>query len=299
MLAFNKLGLEDISKVRKYFPYSVNRSCDNSVGGAFMWRDYFTVEYAEYNDTIIFKAQIKYFNNIKAFSVPIGADVRGSIDMVAEYCRLNGIPVAFCTVTNDDIKILRTVFDEYRLYKEADWSDYVYNAADLVTLSGRRYNGQRNHINHFKRTYDDYSFELFSNANIESVREFYSRLSLYRDLSSEVAAEDHNKTIEVLDNFETYGLLGGLLRANGSVIAFSIGEKINNVLFIHVEKADLQYRGAYQVINNEFAKHFSSSEIKFINREEDVGDEGLRVSKKSYHPCEIIDKYIFLTPQVV
>jgi hypothetical protein len=83
-----------------------------------------------------------------------------------------------------------------------------------------------------------------------------------------------------------------LIRAGGSVVAFSIGEILQNVLFVHIEKADFGIRGAYQVINNEFARHFASEEVEFINREEDVGDEGLRASKKSYHPIEIIDKYI-------
>jgi len=296
MFEFKKLQLSDIDKARKYFPFSVNRTCDNSVGGAFMWRDYFSVEYAEYNETIVFKARVKYHNNITAFSVPLGKDVRGSIDMVVSYCRQSGIPVTFYTVTNEDIKTLRTVFSDYRLLEEADWNDYVYRAADMVTLSGRRFNGQRNHINYFMRTYEDHGFEVLSGDNIKDVIAFYADLSLNLDLSSETAIEEHDKTIEVLENFDAYGLFGGLLRVDGSVIAFSIGEKINNVLFIHIEKADLRFRGAYQVINNEFAKRFTSSEIEFINREEDVGDEGLRTSKNSYHPLEIIEKYIFVAP---
>jgi len=126
------------------------------------------------------------------------------------------------------------------------------------------------------------------------VRDFYADLSSRIDISSEITAEDNKKTIEVLENFGAYGLFGGLLRVNSSVVAFSIGEINNNVLFIHIEKADLQYRGAFQVVNNEFAKRFASNSIQYINREEDVGDIGLRISKESYHPYEIIEKYVFL-----
>jgi len=85
-----------------------------------------------------------------------------------------------------------------------------------------------------------------------------------------------------------------LLKANGGVVAFSVGENINNVLYVHIEKADMRIRGAYQVINRELIRQFATDEIEYVNREEDVGDEGLRYSKKSYHPCEMIDKYIFL-----
>jgi len=294
MLEFKKLQLCDIKKISPYFTYSANRICDNTVGGAFMWRDYFLVDYAEYNDTIIFKVQVKYHNNIIAFSMPLGNDVLGSLNEIAQYCRHENLPVAFCTVTHEDIEILSTVFTEFRLSKEVDWSDYMYTASDLVTLAGRKYSGQRNHINHFIRTCPDYSFEEITEANLRQVKDFYAVLAEQIDFDSEVFAEEHRKTQEVLDNYDAYGLIGGLLRVNGSVIAFAIGEINNSVLFVHIEKAFPQCRGAFQVIVNAFAKHFASTGVDFINREEDVGDEGLRVSKKSYHPCEIIDKYIFL-----
>ena len=294
MLEFFKLTLDDIDKLKHYFPYSVNRICDNTVGGAFMWRDYFSVEYAEYNETVIFKAKVKYHKNITAFSAPLGKDYHGCIKKIAEYCRANDMPVVFSTVTVEDIEVLRSIFSEFSLFKEADWSDYVYHAHDLTNLAGRKFSGQRNHMNFFKNTYENHTFEEITNSNLSEVRGFYTELSSKFAFDTDISAEEHNKTIEVLDNFDTYGLFGGLLRVDGSVVAFSIGEINNNVLFIHIEKADLQYRGAYNVVNNEFAKHFTTQEVKYINREEDVGDEGLRKSKLSYHPCEIIDKYVMV-----
>ena len=293
MLEFRRLMLGDIDKVRKYFPYSVTRICDNTVGGAFMWRDYFLVEFAEYNETIIFKSQVKY-HRLTAFSMPLGKDLRGSIDQIVEYCRSYGMPVAFSPVTNEDVDVLQMVFSDFQLLKDPDWSDYVYYAADLINLSGRKFSGQRNHINYFKRTHEDYSFEEISAANLGHVRDFYARLSSRLDIDSEIFAEEHNKTVEVLENYDAYGLLGALLRVRGDVIAFSVGEINRDVLFIHIEKANAHFRGAYQIINNEFARRFASEDVLLINREEDVGDEGLRTSKNSYHPSEIIDKYIFL-----
>ena len=294
MLEFKKLELSDIDRIRHYFKHSVNRTCDNSVGGAFMWRDYFSVAYAEYNETIIFKTKIVYSDNIIAFTLPLGKDVPGSIGKVVEYCQSTGMKVSFCTVTSDEIDFLETIFNDYEVFKEIDWSDYVYRAEDLKTLSGRRYNGQRNHMNFFKREFSDYSFEVITSDNIGFVKDFYTKLSLNLELSTKLSVEEHCKTFEVLDNFEAYGLYGGLLKVSGNVCAFAVGESINNVLFVHIEKADTAYRGAYQVINNELVKHFATSEIEFINREEDVGDEGLRYSKRAYHPSEMIDKFIFL-----
>jgi len=294
MLEFRKLQLGDIGRVKKYFPCSANRICDNTVGGAFMWRDYFSVEYVEYNETLIFKAKVRYYYDITAFSMPLGRDVSGAISQISEYCRHTREPLAFCNVTEGDIAVLRSAFPEFRLFKDANWSDYIYSAADLVSLSGRKYSGKRNHINRFKMAYGSHSFEEMSEDNLEDVIEFHARSGADIVGNAELFIEEHYKTQEVLENFAVYGLHGGLLRVGGLVVAFSVGEIINKVLFVHIEKADMRYRGSFQVINNEFAKHFVSDGVEFINREDDAGDEGLRTAKNSYHPCEIIDKYIFL-----
>ena len=294
MLEFTKLILKDIDIIRPYFTFSKNMICDNSVGSAFMWRDYFEVEYAEYNDTIIFKAVVKYHDDIIAFSPPLGKDYDGSINKIVEYCHHNGLQIAFFNATEEDVKLLKTRFGDCKLFNYEDWSDYLYKAEDLTTLSGRKFSGKRNHINSFTKTYCGYSFEEIVDSNIGHVIDFYNNLDSGPDKGTSVYDEEHSKTLEALENFGAYGLLGGFLKVDDSIIAFSLGEIINNVLFVHVEKADIQYRGVYQVINNEFAKHFCSAGIDFINREEDIGDEGLRFSKKSYHPHRLIDKYIFI-----
>ena len=292
MLNFKKLTLGDIQKISPYFSCSKNKTCDNTIGGTFMWRDFFGVERAEYADTLIFKAKIMYHGDITAFTVPLGADVFGAMGQLNEYCRENGLPVAYCTVTADDMPLLKAFYGETELYQEMNWSDYLYSAQDLKSLAGRKYSGQRNHINYFNKAFPGWAFEEITEGNLGEVRDFYGRFKLEANKDSDIFAEEQKKTMEVLDNYQTYGLIGGLIRANGAVAAFSVGEIQRNVLYVHIEKADSSLRGAYQAINNEFAKHFATGGVEFINREEDVGDEGLRISKKSYHPCEIIDKYI-------
>ena len=295
MLQFKRLELDDIDKIKHYFQYSVNKTCDNSVGGAFMWRDYFSVEYAEHNETIIFKTKVVYSDNIIAFTFPLGKNVYSGVEKIVEYCQANNMRISFCTLTSEEIDMLETVFPDFEIFIESDWSDYVYRAANLMTLSGRKYNGQRNHMNYFKREFPNYSFEIITPACIPEVITFYNTLSKKLKFENDIAREEHDRTMEVLDNFEKYsGLFGGVLKVDGEIVAFSIAENIKNVMFVHIEKADIAFRGAYQVINNELVKEFATSEIEYINREEDVGDPGLRYSKRSYHPHEIIDKFIFL-----
>jgi len=294
MLEFKPMDLSDIGKIKHYFEYSANRTCDNTVGGAFMWRNYFSVEYAEYNETIIFKTKVVYSNNLTAFTLPLGKDVMGGINKIVEYCHAMGMPLSFCTITSDEIDLLETVFPDFTIYKELNWSDYIYNVNDLKTLSGRKYNGQRNHINAFYRENTDISFEVITADNLQQVIDFYAQISGHIDDHDPLSLEEHSKTFEVLENFEQYGLYGGLLRTEGQIVAFSVAESLRNVIFVHIEKADTRFRGAYQVINKELINHFATDEIEFVNREEDVGDEGLRYSKRSYHPSEMIDKYLFL-----
>lgn len=293
MLDFKCITLADVEKIRKYFGYSTNRTCDNTVGGTFMWREYFSMEYALHNDTLITKMGVKLYDGCPAsFLLPLGKDRAGAVAAIDEYCRDKGLPVVFGLVTKDELPFLSSVYGNINLYQNPDWSDYIYKANDLVSLAGRKYHGQRNHINYFNRTHGDYSFEEISGSNVGEVREFYSDLCLTVSKDSDFFIEDQIKTLEVLDNYNVYGLFGGLIRIGRTIAAFSIGEICNDTLFVHIEKTDPGYRGIQQVINNEFAKHYITGGVEFINRCEDVGDEGLRIAKQSYHPYDLIDKYI-------
>jgi hypothetical protein len=294
MLEFSELGLSDIDKLRPLIVQGDSRICNNTVGGVFMWRDYFTMEYSLFDDTVIFKAKAKYNGVDTVFSLPLGKNFREGINKVTEYCRNKNLPVAFYAVTEEDFEPLRSMLGEFKLHTNENWSDYIYEAAALVGLEGRKYSGKRNHINRFKKDYSNYSFEEINEGNLPQVRDFYTELTSESVFSTKTAIEDHNKTMEVLDNYSVYSLLGGLIRVNGSVVAFSIGEVKNDVLYIHTEKADMRYNGVYQVINNDFARHYVSEGILYINREEDDGDLGLRFSKNSYHPCKITSKYILV-----
>ena len=287
MLNFQKLTLEHIDEIKPFFHAHPTMICDNTVGGAFMWRDYFSTEFAKFNDTLIFKAKIKYFNDIIAFSMPLGSDVQGSLKEIELYCRETGTPVVFCTVTENDIGELKKDFNSLTIYPEENWNDYIYDKNDLTLLKGKKWHGQKNHINYFIKTNEDYRFEKITGENISGVKEFFSSLEITNN--SDIFIEERKKVFEVLDNYEAYGLTGLLLRANGSVCAFALGEIIGNVLYVHIEKADKSIRGAHQMIVREFA---AQDGITHINREEDVGDPGLRASKMSYHPVDILKKHI-------
>ena len=113
-----------------------------------------------------------------------------------------------------------------------------------------------------------------------------------KNAATDAEAEKIEELLDNLDLYESFGFFGGLLRVNGNVIGFSFAERIGDTMFVHIEKADIRYDGAYQMLVSSFASHFSHPDVLFINREDDTGNEGLRKSKLSYQPIKLLPKYV-------
>lgn len=292
MLNFQNLTLGDLPRVKPYLLASSSRACDNTVGGVFMWRDFFQTQYAFADGTLFFR--VCYAGGVNAYPFPLGGDSRAALQTLRGHCLERGEQLIFCTVTEPDLKRLLAEFNCFAS-PERDFFDYLYAAEDLVSLAGRKYSGQRNHIHAFQRAHPDYVFEPIGPENLADVRRFYDRFQRLERKDAASFKEDQRKVLEIFDNFDVYGLFGGALRAQGEVLAFALGEIVGDTLFVHVEKADFTVRGAYQMVVNEFAKRYVGPGISYINREDDAGDLGLRTSKLSYHPIRLIEKYTVLT----
>jgi hypothetical protein len=288
MLAFRKLELSDIEQIKPFFLRSKNRTCDDTIGGTFMWRVFFETEYVILNDTLIFKA--RYFHHTTAFCMPIGQDVSGALDEIKNYCDNQKIPMVICTATKRDIAVLE---NDYHCSSTpaTDWFDYLYQKDDLFHLTGRKYSGQRNHINYFKKTFGNYHLEAMSSANLQDAIKLLNDYRLSNQDTSPIFLEEQARVFEVLENYDIYDLVGTIIYVDETPVAFAMGEIIGDTLYVHIEKANTNYRGAYQMIVNEFVRMHSNDQVLYVNREEDVGDEGLRTSKLSYHPTELIEKY--------
>jgi hypothetical protein len=223
----------------------------------------------------------------------LGEDYRKGIRGVLNYCKTEKITPEFYAITKEQLPLLQEVLadvfkKDYRLNIRSprDFFDYFYPAAQFVSFAGNKLHGQRNHLNYFVKTYD-YSFEKLTPDNLPDVRQFFG--SFMRSKDSDLFFEERIRTSEVLNNHALYGMEGGVLRVNGAVAGFTMGEVYGDTLYIHIEKADTQIRGAYQALVSNFVRSFGDR-ITYVNREEDVGDEGLRQSKLAYHPIELLEK---------
>lgn len=286
---FKKLELEDIPKILPFLKKFSSHLSDFSLGGMFMWRDYFNIEYMIKNNSLFLKLDLKDQKNV--FTFPIGGDFQENITYLKKYCELKKIPLIFSIISDRELKILEKNYEIISINNSDDWSDYFYSSYDLRELSGRKYSTQRNHINKFIRTYGNYEFIPISQDNINQVIEFLKEFYEKYDKTSQISIEDKAITLDFFNNYFKYNLLGGIFKVENKIIAISVGEIINDTLFVHIEKADREYQGAYQMINNQFAKYYGNN-VTYINREEDVGDEGLRKAKLMYNPIEILKKYI-------
>lgn len=174
-----------------------------------------------------------------------------------------------------------------------DWSDYLYSLSSLAFFKGKKYNGQRNHFNRFCAAYPDSACLPIDDTTREATLAFLE--AFYRDttLSPAVAAEQkqlfHLVESQNLDG--TDGLFGRVVMAKGRAVAMAMAERVGDTLYVHAEKALRDCRGAYQAIVSGMASLFLDTGVCYVNREEDDGNEGLRTSKLSYHPIEILEKW--------
>lgn len=245
----------------------------------------------ELDGTLVLREQFPGLGTV--FSTPIGENVGNAYDFLAKYCREVGQPLQFFPATDADVENLRARFGVVEVTPVRAWFDYLYDAQDMVSFRGRRFNGQRNHIHRFQRLYPDWAFERVTEQNLPEVCAFFDDFTRRYHKNSASAQAEEGCVRAFLRDFAAYAPLAGLLRVNGRVAGFSAGEIVGDTLIIHIEKADIAYEGVYQALVNEYAKCFVTPGVRYINREEDAGDEGLRRSKESYHPVRLLENIWF------
>lgn len=181
--------------------------------------------------------------------------------------------------------------NRYNFKEERDSFDYVYLKEDLSDLKGRKYSSKKNKVNQFKKKYV-YTYEKINEKNIEDIIEFQKEWLKKRH--EKIVNSENEGILEILNNYDKFTLKGGLIKVDNKIIAYALGEKISqDMAVIHIEKANTDYTGAYQMINMLIAKEEFYNTIH-INREDDFGSLGLRQAKMSYVPNELLKKYSFV-----
>lgn len=282
-LNFKEISFEDIDVIKKYLEFDDSKCTDYTFGFLTMWGKVLHLMYAIYNETLFIKGTFR--GGRELFYMPCGKmNLKDSVEAVVEYCEEKGISCEFVSIPFEKLESFKESFNvEYT--ESRDYSDYVYSAEKLALLSGRKYHQKRNHISGFKKRYPDYKFEVINDENVDLVKEFYKEFINSKDAESESEEIERKCSEFALNNIRNMNLIGAFLKINEKVVAFTLGEVKNDVLYVHVEKANRNFKGSYPTINSEFVRYcLENYNIAWVNREDDSGDMGLRKAKLSYYP---------------
>ena len=232
-----------------------------------------------------------------------------SIELLLEEAHALGEKLIIRGLTEKTLQEFLPLYgDRFEITEDRNNADYIYTAEKLCNLAGRHLSSKRNHIKHFERN-GEWEFHKISAggcscvtscdsadrsklSSIEEARAFVAEF--YKEKDDPDLADEAGAIEEMFRNYEALGFIGGLLYQNGQPVAFTAGTRLDNEVFdVHFEKALPGVEGAYTMVNREFARmiHAELPDIVAFNREEDMGIEGLRKAKESYHPDILLMKY--------
>ena len=292
-ILFQPVELKDKALIDSYFQASRYESSSFTFTNFYMWRKPYHIEWTEVADCLCVKAAHHHQPYMLAPFPKAGKTIDAALTAMIQYFAAEEQPFFLKGVTLAEKALLEAARPgEFVFTPDRDNFDYVYLAEDLKWLKGRKYGSKKNHLNYFKRTYSQYRYlpltaDLMAQCR-ETALEWYDLRGL--DEATEIDLEKY-AVLDLLDHFDELKLSAGVILIDGRMEAFSIGEPLNvDTAVIHVEKGNPNLRGVYQAINQEFCRDFWA-DMKYINREEDMGMEGLRQAKESYHPVQMIEKY--------
>lgn len=295
MVKFKPLELEDRELFLKYLKdYNFN-TYEYSFATLYLWRKLCNVEYAIIKDAIIVKKSEKSFGTY--FMQPIGykkENLKDIIDILMEIREEDrNIKCLFRDIEGPFLEELKEIFpDKVCFCDDENNFDYIYSREELMTLKGNRFHKKRNHYNQFINSYEFEVKDFDDEGVVDDCREFAVAWNENKDNVSQQLEYELDGIKDLLENYKALGLQGMAVYVDEKLIGFTIGERVNDKMaIIHIEKADANYKGAYNFVNKTFIERYYSN-LLFINREEDLGVEGLRDAKSSYHPIKLERKYI-------
>ena len=283
MIDFRPPKLNDKERIDAYVKASGRIGCDVSFTNTYLWRKHYNIQIAFTDDT--YYKCYRMGESITGYAMPMtSGDNRTAIGRILDDARERGTSPIIGLLNDRGVGLMHRLYgDKVIITPDRDSFDYIYERENLVSLSGKKYHAKRNHISKFFRAYEDSVVEEICANNARDVLSVAERWQEGSGDTGELAIIK-----DALEHFDRLGMFGLLLYVNGDPVAFSLASAINDeVCDVNFEKA-VGIEEAYAVINFEFAKHFDS--FRYINREEDLGLEGLRKSKLSYHPDILLKK---------
>lgn len=286
---FHKITLEDKDWIMDRLAVDQFYGTEYCFSSMYHWQENYKTMIARFEDFAVVrsgwsKTSYCYFGD---------GDRSRLIAALEEEAAKRGEPLRFHSIMEREKQRLEEQFPgKFRFEESRDSFDYCYAQEKLAELKGRKLSAKRNHINKFMASCPDWSYEPMSRDNIPDCKAMSVDWYLKRkEATGEDLENERTAIFTAMDHFEDENLIGGVLRVEGKVAAFTLGHPVrDDVIVVHFEKADQSYPGCYQMINQQFAKN-SCQQFRLMNREEDMGAQNLRKAKESYYPDELLVKY--------
>ena len=289
MIDFQPLSLEQKPKFDQILQNATARGCEYSFANLFIWG---RQRAAFLGDTLMMFSQ---FNRTSVYPFPVGDRVEEALEAIIRDAKLRDIPCRITSLSQEECEKLERLYPgRFRFHFDRDFFDYVYDINDLADLKGKKYQKKRNHLNRFLQTHPGYCVEPITSENEAVVMEL--AMAWYDKKQAEDPTSDtHMEKAafkKAMTNREALGMEGLLLYHEGQPIAMTMGNFLRQDTFdVNFEKAIDP--AAYPVINWEFARYLRQKypDLQYLDREEDMGIEGLRKAKLSYYPHHMVEKH--------
>ena len=288
MIPFERLSLEQKPEFDALLRHASHRGCGFSFANLYLWGRQCAARLGD--DLLLFS----HFGGKTLYPYPVCAgDPRPALEALMADARERGIPFRLTGLNSEDIENLQSWYpDRFLFHCGRDSQDYVYAIEDLAELKGKKYQPKRNHINRFLSEYPDVTVRPLTEETLPDAmalaERWHQRRSDEEDTGMERAALNR-----AFAHWQELGMEGLVLYVGSQVVAMTMGSHLDDeTVDVHFEKADLDFPGAYAVINRAFARHIRDKypRVRFLNREEDMGIEGLRKAKLSYQPHHMVEK---------
>lgn len=293
-MIFRRFDIESAKEINEHLKECPYLGSDYSLGYLFMWQKELNIRYAITRDTLVLRFDL---DDQATFSFPYGKNCREVLEELIGYVRENGEPLRFYGVNEELLKVFRDCphFQNVNMSYDDRWSDYIYDFKDVLTFSGKKYSGQRNHINRYRSLYGEPKAVSLEDVDINKVLAMLEKYETEHGDSNALEKEEYRRSIDLIKNCRDLFQHGvALLNDKEEVIGVAVGEILHDTLLIHVEKALKEYRGIYPALYQSFVRYINDKvgTLSYVNREDDSGDEGLRISKNQYQPIGRIHKYV-------
>ena len=291
MITFKDIEISDRELITSYTLHTPRRNCDLSFSNLCSWRFLYHTQFAISDGYLLLRF---WAEGELVYMMPIGqGDLGKVLEALIQDAHQEKAPFCLLGICADMCADLESLMPgRFQFTADRDYADYIYLRSSLATLAGKKLQPKRNHVNKFKRTHQ-YTYTPITRDRIAECLELEAIWCKANDCDQQEGTGNERRALAyALHHFDELGLTGGILHADGRIAAFTFGMPINQDTFgVHVEKADTSIEGAYAMINYEFANRIPE-QYTYVNREEDLGIEGLRKAKLSYQPAIVLDKYM-------